>query len=48
VLRFEHGLALAREIRGARLLTLEGAGHELHPLDWDTIVDSIAGAGAGK
>jgi pimeloyl-ACP methyl ester carboxylesterase len=44
VLRFEHGLALAREISGARLVRLEGAGHELHPLDWEAIVDSIAGA----
>jgi len=28
VLPYAHGVALAREIRGASLLTLEGTGHE--------------------
>jgi pimeloyl-ACP methyl ester carboxylesterase len=41
VLRFAHALALVRAIPGAELLALEGAGHELHPLDWDTIIDGI-------
>ncbi|MGH2962383.1 MAG: alpha/beta fold hydrolase [Solirubrobacterales bacterium] len=36
-----HGEALAREIPGARLLTLEGAGHELNRADWDAIVAAI-------
>ena len=35
---------LAREIPGAQLLTLDRAGHELHPLDWDTLVEPLAGA----
>lgn len=41
VLRFAHGLALARAIPGAELLALDGAGHELHRLDWDAIIDGI-------
>ena len=36
-----HGVALAREIAGAELLTLEGAGHELPPRDWDLVVPVI-------
>jgi pimeloyl-ACP methyl ester carboxylesterase len=36
-----HGEALAREIPAARLVTLEGAGHELHRADWDAIVRAI-------
>ena len=34
----EHGRALAEEIPGARLLTLEGAGHGVERADWDAIV----------
>jgi len=41
VLPVGHGVALAREIPGASLLTLEGMGHELHPADWDTILRAI-------
>jgi pimeloyl-ACP methyl ester carboxylesterase len=36
-----HGEALAREIPGAELLTLEGGGHELAPRDWDVVVPAI-------
>ena len=36
-----HGVALAREIAGAELLTLEGAGHELPRRDWDLVVPVI-------
>jgi pimeloyl-ACP methyl ester carboxylesterase len=36
-----HGEALAREIPGARLLPLEGAGHGVHRPDWGTIVGAI-------
>jgi pimeloyl-ACP methyl ester carboxylesterase len=46
----EHGQALADEIPGARLLTLEGAGHGVDRADWETIVRAILGhtsAGAG-
>jgi pimeloyl-ACP methyl ester carboxylesterase len=41
VLPYGHGIALSREIPGARLLTLEGTGHEVHRADWDTIIDAI-------
>ena len=36
-----HGEALAREIPGAELLVLEGAGHELARRDWDVVVPAI-------
>jgi pimeloyl-ACP methyl ester carboxylesterase len=41
VLRYAHGVALAKALPQAMLLTLEGAGHELHRNDWETIIDSI-------
>ena len=37
----EHGQALAEEIPGARLLTLEGAGHGIEPADWQPIARAI-------
>jgi pimeloyl-ACP methyl ester carboxylesterase len=37
----EHGQALAEEIPGARLLTLDGAGHGLGPTGWEPIVRAI-------
>jgi pimeloyl-ACP methyl ester carboxylesterase len=37
----EHGEALAREIPGARLLRLEGAGHGVDRADWETIAGAI-------
>ena len=37
----EHGEALVREIPGARLLTLEGAGHGVERADWETIARAI-------
>lgn len=37
----EHGMALAKEIPGGRLLTLAGSGHELNRADWDSIVRVI-------
>ena len=46
VLPFAHGQALARAIPGARLVTLEGAGHELHRIDWPVIVDAVVAASA--
>jgi len=36
-----HGRALAEEIPGARLLTLEGAGHGVERADWETIARAI-------
>jgi len=41
VLPYPHGVALAREIPGAKLVTLEGTGHELHERDWPRLVDAI-------
>ncbi len=37
----EHGVALAHEIPGARLLRLDGAGHGVDPVDRDTIAAAI-------
>lgn len=37
----EHGEALAREIPGAKLLRLDGAGHGLQRDDWHTITHTI-------
>jgi pimeloyl-ACP methyl ester carboxylesterase len=37
----EHGRALAREIPGARLLPLQGAGHGIERADWETIAGAI-------
>jgi pimeloyl-ACP methyl ester carboxylesterase len=36
-----HGQALAEEIPGARLLTLDRAGHGVERVDWKPIVESI-------
>ena len=36
-----HGQALAEEIPGARLLTLEGAGHGIDRADWEPIARAI-------
>lgn len=38
----EHGAVLAVAVAGARLLKLEGGGHELHPGHWDRIIEAIA------
>jgi pimeloyl-ACP methyl ester carboxylesterase len=38
-----HGEALAREIPGARLVVLDGAGHILHPADHDAVAAAIVG-----
>jgi pimeloyl-ACP methyl ester carboxylesterase len=37
----EHGEALAEEIRGARLLRLERAGHGVDRADWEVVVEAI-------
>jgi pimeloyl-ACP methyl ester carboxylesterase len=41
VLPHAHGLALKAALRDSRLLTLEGRGHELHPMDWPILIDVI-------
>jgi pimeloyl-ACP methyl ester carboxylesterase len=37
----EHGQALAQEIPGAALLPLDGAGHGVDRVDWETIVRAV-------
>ena len=37
----DHGAALAAIVPGARLVRVEGGGHELHPADWDSYVAAI-------
>ena len=37
----EHGELLAKTVEGAKLLRLEGGGHEIHPEDWDEIISAI-------
>lgn len=36
-----HGEALAQSVDGARLVKLDGGGHELHPVHWDRIIGGI-------
>jgi pimeloyl-ACP methyl ester carboxylesterase len=43
-----HGQALAKEIPGATLLMLEGAGHGVDRADWETIAHAIAEHTAGS
>ncbi len=42
VLPYPHAEALHQMLPNNTLLTLEGRGHELHPLDWDLIIDAIS------
>jgi pimeloyl-ACP methyl ester carboxylesterase len=37
----EHGVALSQAVKGAKLVRIAGGGHELHPADWDTIINAI-------
>jgi pimeloyl-ACP methyl ester carboxylesterase len=41
VLPFPHAEYLARVIPGAKLVALKGAGHELHPRDWDLMIGEM-------
>jgi pimeloyl-ACP methyl ester carboxylesterase len=41
LLPYAHGVALARAIPGARLVTIDGGGHELHEGDRDQILTAI-------
>ncbi len=40
-LPYEHGLALAKALPHAELVTLDGSGHEIHSEDWDQIINSV-------
>jgi pimeloyl-ACP methyl ester carboxylesterase len=44
----EHGIALAQSAPGSTFVRLEGSGHELHPADWDTIIDAIVAHTASR
>lgn len=39
---FKNTTVLLEQIKGSKLLVLEGTGHELHVEDWDTIIGGIA------
>ena len=41
----EHGEALAKAVPGAKLVKVEGGGHELHRNDWPQIIDAIVAHG---
>lgn len=41
VIPYVHGEMLQKTIPNAMLLTMQGAGHELHPDDYDSIVEAI-------
>lgn len=41
VIPYVHGEMLAKTIPHAALLTMNGAGHELHPLDYDSVIEAI-------
>jgi pimeloyl-ACP methyl ester carboxylesterase len=45
LLPYEHGVALARGIPGAELLTLEETGHELPRRTWDAVVPAVIRTG---
>ena len=38
----EHGEALAKAVPGAKLVKVEGGGHELHRNDWPQIIEAMA------
>ena len=48
VLPYPHGVALANDIPGARLLTLEGVGHELPRGCWPQMLPAIVAHTAGS
>jgi pimeloyl-ACP methyl ester carboxylesterase len=37
----DHGVALSQAVGGAKLVRIEGGGHELHKVDWDTMIAAI-------
>ena len=45
---FGHTTVLTDKIQHAKLIVLEGTGHELHSADWDVITDWIAKHARGE
>ncbi|MFF2890265.1 alpha/beta fold hydrolase [Paenibacillus sp. NPDC057967] len=41
IIPYAHGQHLTDTIPGAKLVTLDGTGHELHHHDWDAIIEAI-------
>jgi pimeloyl-ACP methyl ester carboxylesterase len=41
LLPYAHGVALAGAVPAARLVTVDGGGHELHEDDWDQMLEAI-------
>jgi pimeloyl-ACP methyl ester carboxylesterase len=41
ILPYPHGVAVSEEIPGAKLLTMEGVGHEMPEGEWDVLVPAI-------
>lgn len=39
---FKHTKVMLEKIKNSELIVLEGTGHELHPEDWNIIIDAIA------
>ena len=37
----DHGIALSEAVSGAKIVCIDGGGHELHRADWDTIIGAI-------
>ena len=44
----EHGVALAQAVAGAKLVRIEGGGHELHEANWHEIIDAIVAHTDGR
>ena len=41
ILQYPHGVALSEDIPGAKLLTMDGVGHEIPEGEWDVVVPAI-------
>ncbi len=41
ILPYPHGVAVAEEIPGAKLLTMQGVGHEIPQGEWDVVVPAV-------
>lgn len=48
IIPYEHGVHLSKIISNAVLVTLDGAGHELHYNDWDEIINAISKHAASR
>lgn len=41
VWNYAHAAVLKKTLKNSRLVTLQNTGHELHPKDWDTIINAF-------